>query len=355
MNIKDRLYQFFSIRLVQHLSFWTVFVLLELSRFVDMEPERVNSEIVFESIQLLAIVITVYFNLRFLIPKFWNTGRYLKYILLIILSVIVMVTFLSITFYLFPEVHMKKMLYEHPERLILLNFFKLNIFLLSTTLFHFVKEWIALKDENLKFTAKAQEQLEAELNLLKEQVNPHFLFNTLNNIYSMSLYDSVKTPEMILKLSQLISYMLYECKDEKVKLEKEVQFINNYIELESLRVEDTANINLNITGEDQNYKVPPLLFIPLIENAFKHGIQSEAEKSEINIDLHFYTDKIELKIINPVDPDQPNNEKPGGLGIENVKKRLNLIYPNNHSFIISENKTHYQTFVCITLNKEYEY
>ncbi|WP_282013964.1 sensor histidine kinase [Marinifilum flexuosum] len=355
MNIKDRLYRFFSIRLVQHLSFWTVFVLLELGRFVDMEPSRVPNEIIFGSFQLLSIVIFVYFNLRFLIPKYWNKGNYLKYILLIVISEIVMISFLSITFYLFPEVHFKKMAYEHPERLILFSFFKLNIFTLSTTLFHFVKEWIALKDENLKFTAKAQEQLEAELNLLKEQVNPHFLFNTLNNIYSMSLYDSVKTPEMILKLSQLISYMLYECKDEKVKLEKEVQFINNYIELESLRVEDTADINLNISGEDQNYKLPPLLFIPLIENTFKHGIHSESGKSEINIDLHFYSDKIELKIVNPIDPDQPKNEKPGGLGIQNVKKRLNLLYPKNHSFIITENETQYQTLVCITLNKEYEH
>ncbi|MGQ1911268.1 sensor histidine kinase [Marinifilum sp. RC60d5] len=239
-------------------------------------------------------------------------------------------------------------------KIIMMNTFKTNLFVLSSTLFHFVKEWIKLKDENLRFTENTQKQLAAELSLLKAQVNPHFLFNTLNNIYSMSLYDSNKTPEMILKLSQLLSYMLYECKDEKVNLEKETQFIKNYIELEALRVEDTANIKLNISGENQLYKIPPLLFIPLIENAFKHGISNELEKSEINIDLQFSKNKILLEITNPLDYYETTNKKHSGLGIENVRKRLNLLYPNKHSFeVLQENQT-YKTIVSIILNNNNE-
>ena len=355
MNLKDRLYKIFLVRWIQHLSFWLVFLLLLSTRFFHMEEEKIGRELLTELFEFSIIACLIYFNLRVLIPKLWNKGKYQQYLISIICSETVIISILVLIFYYIPDHQIRPKFIKSPYMVIIMQFFKTNIFIFSTSLFHFVKEWIALKDENLKFTEKAQEQLEAELSLLKAQVNPHFLFNTLNNIYSMSLYDSVKTPEMILKLSQLISYMLYECKDEKVKLEKEVQFIRNYIELESLRVEDTANINVTIKGEEQNYKVPPLLFIPLIENAFKHGINTESNKSEINIDLSFYSDKIELKIINPVDPDNRKNEKHSGLGIENVKKRLNLLYPHSHSFIISENNKQYQTLVCITLNNKDEH
>nr|WP_320119611.1 histidine kinase [uncultured Marinifilum sp.] len=354
MNLKDRVYHIFSIRWIQHLSFWTVFLLMELGRFIDLDEERLINEISFEGTQLFFIVFLVYFNLRVLIPKYWNTGKYSKYIISIITIEITTISILSTILYNFPEIEFKHFASKSIGKMIMMNTFKTNIFVLSSSLFHFVKEWIALKDENLRFTENAQKQLAAELSLLKAQVNPHFLFNTLNNIYSMSLYDSNKTPEMILKLSQLISYMLYECKDEEVNLEKEIQFIRNYIELEALRVEDTADIKLNIYGENQVYKIPPLLFIPLIENAFKHGISNEIEKSEIRIDLKFSKDKIILEITNPLDYYETTSKKHSGLGIENVRKRLNLLYPHNHSFTVLQNNKTYKTIVSITLNNSNE-
>lgn len=352
MNLKDRLYQFFSIRLVQHLSFWSVFLLLALWRFMDMERERIANEIFFEITQLFVIVLFVYFNLRYLIPKYWNKGEYFNYIINIIFYEFLIISFLSISIRYYPDIHFQKVAGDNPSRLIVMNFFKTNIFVLSSSLFHFVKEWIKLKDENLKFTEKAQEQLEAEISILKAQVNPHFLFNTLNNIYSMSLYDSKKTPEMILKLSQLISYMLYECKDEEVNLEKEIQFIKNYIDLESVRVEDIASINLEIKGEDPGHKIPPLLFIPLIENAFKHGISTEQNSSEINIKLEVSNNKVDLKINNPIDESKNDNRKEqyGGLGIENVKKRLNLLFPKRYEFTISKTDNLYSTHLSLTLS-----
>ena len=351
MNLKDRLYYIYSIRWVQHLSFWTVFLILELGRFWDMEPERLPGEVIFESIQISFIAALVYFNLRYLIPKYWNKGQYLKYVGNILLWELITIAILSFIVYYFPEIGFKKLAQASAPKIFLFNAFKTNIFVLSSSLFHFVKDWINLKDENLKFTAKAQEQLEAELHLLKGQVNPHFLFNTLNNIYSMSLHDSVKTPEMILKLSQLLSYMIYECKDEEVSLEKEIQFIKNYIELESIRVEDVAKVNMKIVGEDPGHRIPPLLFIPLIENAFKHGISTELETSEIYINLAISNNSIELKIENPIDSknDTDSNVKHNGLGIENVKKRLNLLFPENHIFEITENSDLYTTRLSLSL------
>ena len=352
MNLKDRLYQIFSIRWVQHLSFWSVFLLLEMGRFTDMDPDRIPREVLFQGIQNAFIAILVYFNLRILIPRYWNAGKYGKYLLIFIICEVFTIASLSYLFYHFPDLEFKNFIRLSTAKVVMMSTFKTNIFVLSSTLFHFVKEWIKLKDENLKFTEKSQEQLEAELNTLKAQVNPHFLFNTLNNIYSMSLYDSNKTPEMILKLSQLLSYMIYECKDEEVSLEKEIQFIKNYIDLESVRVEDIANINLTICGEDPGHKIPPLLFIPLIENAFKHGISSEQTTSEINITLKISKDKIELEINNPLDdiPEEQKKKQFGGLGIENVKKRLNLLFKNQHSFNISRDKGLYTSKLSLQLS-----
>lgn len=351
MNLQDRLHQIFSIRWVQHLSFWCVFLLLESGRFSELDVNKIPKELLFEGFQLLFIIFLVYFNLRVLIPKFWNVGKYLHYILSIISVETLIIITLSVFIYNFPEMELRRFGSLNLWKIIMMNSFKTNIFVLSSSLFHFVKEWIALKDDNLKYTENAQEQLTAELSVLKAQVNPHFLFNTLNNIYSMSLYDSVKTPEMILKLSQLLSYMLYECRDEEVSLKKEIHFIENYIELEAIRVEDVAKIHLSIEGEDPGHKIPPLLFIPLIENAFKHGISEKQETSEIRISMKIAEHSIEMEINNPLDPvsEKYTNSKHNGLGIENVKKRLQLLFPKQHTFRITQTENQYTTQLSLSV------
>ncbi len=317
-----------------------------------MEEYRIELELIIDLVQFSIIASFVYFNLLVLIPRIWNKGEYKKYLLAIFSSELVIISILITIFYMIPNHEFKPKMLKSPIMVVIVSFFKTNIFIFSTSLFHFAKEWMKLKDENLKFTEKAQEQLEAEISILKAQVNPHFLFNTLNNIYSMSLYDSYKTPEMILKLSQLISYMLYECKDEEVSLEKEIQFIKNYIDLEAVRVEDIAKINLNIKGEDPGHKVPPLLFIPLIENAFKHGISTEQASSEININLAISESTIDLEINNPIDSSEEDekNKEIGGLGIVNVKKRLALLFPEHHIFDISQSKALYTTKLSLILS-----
>ncbi|WP_372751009.1 sensor histidine kinase [Labilibaculum sp.] len=351
MNLQERLHQIFSVRWIQHFSFWTVFLLLESGRFANLDAKLIPKELLLEGISLFFIIFLVYLNLRVLIPKYWNTGNYSKYILSIIFVEVATISTLSFILYKYPEAGFKRFTDLGLWKIMMMNTFKTNIFVLSSSLFHFVKEWIALKDENLKYTANAQEQLAAELSVLKAQVNPHFLFNTLNNIYSMSLYDSVKTPEMILKLSQLLSYMLYECKDERVRLEKEIHFIKNYIELEAVRVEDVAKINLQIKGEDPGHKIPPLLFIPLIENAFKHGISEKQETSEIRISMKIAEHSIEMEINNPLDPvsEKYMNSKHNGLGIENVKKRLQLLFPKQHTFRITQTENQYTTQLSLSV------
>jgi LytS/YehU family sensor histidine kinase len=351
MNLSEKLYRLFSIRWVQHLSFWSAFIILISGRFFYMEATEIKNELLFEFCQMSIIAAWVYFNLRVLIPRLWNNGRYKQYLWAITLGEIIPISLLVFSFYQLPVHVLQLKINNQISKVLIMALFKTNFFIVTSSLFHFVKEWMKLKDENLRYTEKAQEQLEAELSLLKGQVNPHFLFNTLNNLYSMSLHDSKKTPEMILKLSQLLSYMLYECKDEMVSLEQEITFIKNYIALEAIRVEDIAKVHFEINGTNPGFKIPPLLFIPLIENAFKHGISSEVEHSDIRIKIHIYENKVELNTENPLDKtriDDDNKHK--GLGLENVNKRLELIYPNKYKLEVKKNGQCFKTRLVLKMS-----
>ena len=201
------------------------------------------------------------------------------------------------------------------------------------------KFWEGIKEKHkLELTVKElkNKKLQAELDTFKSQLNPHFLFNVLNNIYSNSLSKSDITPLIVLKLSDLMSYILYDCKTETVPLEKEIDFLKNYIELEKIRLEEDIDIKLDFHEKLNNIMIPPLLFVPLIENAFKHGIGSNPDSKCISVkvsltDGNFYFNlknskgKIENSFI---------KKDKGGIGIENVKKRLKLLYPDKHKLRI---------------------
>ena len=143
-----------------------------------------------------------------------------------------------------------------------------------------------------------QEKITAELQLLKAQVHPHFLFNTLNNIYSFSLEESPKTPELILKLSSLLSYMLYDCKAEEVRLEKEVEIMKDYIDLEKERYGNKIEISWNVEGDIRDNFISPLLMLPFLENAFKHGASEQIEKPWMGVDISVANNILKFKITN---------------------------------------------------------
>ncbi|MGF7232937.1 sensor histidine kinase [Arachidicoccus sp.] len=175
------------------------------------------------------------------------------------------------------------------------------------------------------------QKLKAELAYLKLQVNPHFLFNALNNIYSLALIEKCKmTGDNIMKLSELMRYVLYEKEDaeNKVSLNKEIQHINNFIDLEKLRHQSDFYINFSIEGDIDDKRIAPLLIFPLIENACKHGILTDIERP-IDISLKITDDYLDFSIENYINSDQKN--KTGGIGIQNVQKRLELLYGNKYS------------------------
>lgn len=188
----------------------------------------------------------------------------------------------------------------------------------------------------------------AELQLLKAQVHPHFLFNTLNNIYSFSLDRSPKTPELILKLSSLLSYMLYDCKTEEVRLEKEVEIMKNYIDLERERYGDTIEISWNVEGDIRDNFISPLLMLPFLENAFKHGASEQIEKPWIGVDISVVHDTLKFKITNS--KNEFISHSPNGIGINNVKKRLKFLYPGKYELKINDEGDFFAVSLMVKLS-----
>jgi len=186
------------------------------------------------------------------------------------------------------------------------------------------------------FQQVEKEKLTAELQLLKAQLHPHFLFNTLNNLYALTLTRSAHSPEVVLKLSGLLSYMLYECNGPEVSLAKEIQMLQNYVELERMRYGDRVEVSLNFTGDISGQVIAPLLLIPFVENAFKHGVSEQIEQAWISLDLSVENNMLRFKLINSKNADdQTSPALTGGIGLQNVRKRLELLYPGQYELKIS--------------------
>ncbi|MDB5086217.1 MAG: sensor histidine kinase [Mucilaginibacter sp.] len=190
--------------------------------------------------------------------------------------------------------------------------------------------WYQQKQQTLE--AQQQRTL-AELELLKSQLHPHFLFNTLNNLYSYTLEQSPKAPEIVLKLSALLRFMIYESNAPYIALSQEIALLQHYIALEQLRYGDRLDISLVISGDTNQYQVVPLLLLPFLENAFKHGTSMQIDQCWISLDLSVIGDTMNFKLVNSMDKEQTfKNNKTGGVGLNNVKRRLDLLYSGQYHF-----------------------
>ena len=214
------------------------------------------------------------------------------------------------------------------------------------------KYWVKKQQE---WAQAEKEKATAELQLLKAQIHPHFLFNTLNNIYSFSLQNSPKTPGLILKLSSLLSYMLYDCKAEEVLLEKELEVMKNYIDLEKERYGGNMEVSLNIEGDIKDKYIAPLMILPFLENAFKHGTSEQLDKTWLSLEAVVKEQTLKCKIVNSKVATVSQSEK--GIGINNVKKRLAFLYPGKHELKISDEVDFYvvSLMIDLTTNKKVNY
>lgn len=208
-------------------------------------------------------------------------------------------------------------------------------------MFYFLQAWY----EQQRITQNLQkDKIEAQLELLKSQVQPHFIFNTLNNIYSLSTQNSPKTSDLIYRLSSLLSYALYDSRKTVIPLEQEIEYINNYIELEKIRYGERLDIAVNILNDTRHISISPFLLLPLVENCFKHGASNEIDTCWIRIDMLQKDDWLIIKAENSKSGNGKCNGSRNGIGLENVKKRLEILYPERHEFKCIEEE---QTFLAV--------
>jgi sensor histidine kinase YesM len=188
-----------------------------------------------------------------------------------------------------------------------------------------MKYWYMKEQRNLQLQ---RENVAAQMQLLKAQVHPHFLFNTLNNIYSYTQNTSATASKLVMGLSDLLRYMLYECNQPLVPLNKELKMLQDYIVLEQIRYNHQLEVTVDLPDDAGNYMIAPLLLLPFVENAFKHGTSQMLEQPWISLSIFIEDDQLKMKLVNGKAEQQKNST--GGIGIDNVRKRLELLYPNQH-------------------------
>lgn len=285
-----------------------------------------------------------YLNYLYLIPRFLDKKRYKEYTLALALAIIVF----ALGKYGLANIFKSVLLVEHGKQttfgIFILGSSLTNIFYLFLSVaLKFAVDWFL--NERIQRDLENQ-RLSAELAFLKSQINPHFLFNSLNSIYSLAYQKSDTTPEAILKLSEIMRYMLYESNDNKVDLAKELQYLQNYIDLQKIRFGNKAFVDFKITGEVGNQKIVPLLLIAFIENAFKHGVANDPSSPiclRINLDgthLHFFMENKKHMM---------NRDTEGGIGLNNVKRRLDLLYSGKYKLTIQDEATTYTCELSLVL------
>jgi sensor histidine kinase YesM len=291
----------------------------------------------------IVLIILFYFNYFVLIPKYLFTNRYIIYILFSLFCITITLfvsSMIAVSFYHKPP---HAMFMNPPAKRLLPMAFNNAILMFAIT---FLASIVLRLNNRWKLTE--QERLRSELSSLKSQINPHFLFNTLNNIYAETLGKANNAAEMILKLSNMMRYTITEVHNDKVSLQKEFDYISDYIELQKLRLPPKISLKYMTIGEAHELEIAPLLLIPFVENAFKHGVNPELH-SEIKVRLEIIKSELHLSVFNKKVELEKTIQETTGLGVENTRLRLNLIYPEKHLLIIEETDDDYSVSLYINL------
>lgn len=222
-----------------------------------------------------------------------------------------------------------------------------------TTSLKLVKQWYE-RERQTKDLERLN--METELKYLKSQINPHFLFNSLNSLYALTLTKSDEAPKLVLKLSDILRYVLYEGGARWVELDKEINYIQSYLDLEKLRNGDRLDIRFEVSGNTFGVKIAPMLFLTFIENSFKHGISQQTDGGYVNIELQAQPGDVKFSICNSKadEKEERLNGNQGGIGLENVRKRLKLLYPDRHKILITDKKDSYCVQVHLSTDSNTE-
>ena len=330
-----------AVRVLQHILFvgFSYVILLQLFK-IDQQTQLVDH--VYTILFLATILPVVYINLKVLLPR---AGKSVSWFLYILLLAVTTAVFVWLNIQLFDK--WSVLLFKDLFFISYYNWWQLLlffiVFLIVTSLLKLSKSWFAVQEIEKRILAIEKQKVDMELLALKAQVNPHFFFNTLNSIYSLSLDKDDRLPATVLQLSGIMRYYLYESKDDYVPLEREIQILKDYIELQRIRSTKDLNIEFQADGDFKSKNIPPLLLLTFVENAFKHGAKAVSGAAYIHIKIESDRKQLYFSVQNnrgSIDEIELNGFR--GIGLENVRRRLALLYPERHSLTINKKEKSFE-------------
>ncbi len=343
---------FFRYRVGWHVLFWIVVFFmywLTYGGYLD----RYHEEFFIGLTLLPARIIGTYSLIYLILPFATEKKKFVTFGILVVIHAFLFGFLIYMSYYypnLYPKIfdYSKLPVFYLPK---ILNKITSNygIPILAAAIIIF-KKWY-LDDQKNKLLA--EEKMEAELSFLRSQIHPHFLFNTLNNLYALTLIKSERTPDIVLKLSGLLDYMIYKSNDKFVPLSKELEILESYIELERIRYNDRLDLECEVVGESDSYKIAPLILLPFIENSFKHGASNDRSNPKIRIRIEIDDNCLRLNVVNSTLGDKKKDVTLSeGIGLKNVKRRLELIYPHSHRLNISGSEKQFEVNLSVCWTNE---
>jgi two-component system LytT family sensor kinase len=327
-----------------HISAWSVFFLLPIifssSDFSESEKNNHDPDEFF----LLHLINKVFKIGVFYINTKWLIAIFLykrKFFIFFISQLLMFMLLIGIDYILFHVLQI-----NHTFHIARSAYHNISLFLfisLSSIAFKLVSD-------KVKTEEKQNENLKTELSFLRSQISPHFLFNILNNIVAMVRLKHDALEDTVVKLSSLLQYMLYETDEEKVSIQSETEYLRSYIDLQSLRFGNKISISTNLEVKESLFNIEPMLLIPFVENAFKHGY-GMVENPEISISLFTQKDGLVFKVKNKYSEKEEIKDKTSGIGLNNVSRRLDLLYPKNHTLEISTQDGWFSVNLYLNLKK----
>jgi len=330
------------LRLRWHLLFW-IAVLLYHTFYRGRFDEAYLLRFIGYFASIPFDMMATYFSLYFLLPKFLLRQKYFKFFLYFILTTIP-ILYCEYLIYYYVQLPMR----VSPDKIEAFNFFNRNTILslffsvysvtISAIAIKLLKAWYASQQEKSELQ---NQSLISELALLRSQINPHFLFNTLNNIDTLIPQNPERASNSIIKLSEIMRYMLYDSNADLVPLEKELDYIQSFISLQQLRLKNSGHTQFKVKGDQVGKMIPPMLFVPFVENAYKHGSKQKS-KPGILINVEIKENTITFEVINSFVKDAVvSKDKTGGIGLQNIKRRLELLYKDKHELNIKNDDEKY--------------
>ncbi len=317
-----------TIALKYHILFWLSYFSFNVIRWGSYFNDFMYS-LKTNLIEFPIHIIIVYFNVYYLIPKFVLRKKYWKYIgSIMIILVLVYIVRTGLIYFLVSKTLSPEL--ERPVKFLDINHFIVVALgeLYAVTFVTAIKLLVDWTIEKRRNEDLAKLQMSTELKYLRTQIQPHFFFNTLNNLYALTLKKSDNAPRLVLKLSDIMQYVLYEVVSSKANLLQEINHINNFIDIERMRFKDRIEFDMDITGEIDSIQVPPLLFLSFVENCFKHGLNGN-DKVQVNMSFKALNNRyLEFNVSNNFNPEKYIEEN-HGIGIANAKRRLQLLFSNN--------------------------